>query len=407
GVADEDPALLEEVTWLVESPYPVLCSFDEEFLELPAEVLLTTMKKHQRYFPVLDGNGKPLAAFIAVNNTDTRDPKVVINGHERVLRARLADARFFYAEDRKKSLGAMADELQQVVFQAKLGTSYEKVKRFQALAVTMAKASVGPEIVSHVERASVLCKADLVSEMVGEFPELQGIMGREYARLAGEPDEVCQAIFEHYLPRSAGDILPSSDIGAMVSLADKLDTITGCFGIGLVPTGTADPYALRRQCLGIINIILDKKYTVSLADAVNAALGLLAEKLSRPAAEVAADVLGFFSGRLANQLTSQGYSHDVVESVLSLGVDDLNDIVSRIEALHRMKQDPDFEALAVSFKRVVNILAGMEPGKVDPAVFAQDEERGLHDKLLEIRDQVKDKMSAKEYLDALKIIAAI
>ncbi len=407
GTPDNDEALLDEVTWLVESPFPVLCRFNDEYLELPAAVLLTTMKKHQRYFPMLGSDGKPLSSFIAVNNTDCTNPETVINGHERVLRARLADARFFYAEDQKTSLEGMAEELKNVVFQAKLGTSHEKVERFQSLALHLADVAGCASVSSQIEKASHLCKADLVSEMVGEFPELQGIMGREYARLAGEPDEVALAILEHYLPRFAGDVLPASDIGAMVSIADKLDTITGCFGIGLLPTGTADPYALRRQCLGIINIILEKKYTVSLKSAVTKACDLLKEKLTRPADETAKDVLEFFSGRLANMLTSQSYSHDVVDAVLSLGIDDLTDSHNRIEALHQMKKDPDFESLAVSFKRVVNILADNEPVSLDTERFEQDEERGLHQKYLDIRDQVKNNMDKKAYVDALKDISTI
>ncbi|MEI6128048.1 MAG: glycine--tRNA ligase subunit beta, partial [Pseudomonadota bacterium] len=234
GTADEDEKLLEEVTFLLEAPFAVLCSFEKEFLKLPVEVLITTMKKHQKYFPVFDKNKQPLNYFIALNNTESVNPGVVINGHERVLRARLSDARFFYTEDRKKSLGSLTESLRNVLFQAKLGTSYEKVMRFQSLGLFIAEALNNPSIKSKVERAAYLCKADLVSDMVGEFPELQGIMGREYARSAGEPEAVAQALYEHYLPRFAGDDLPSTDVGAVVSISDKLDTIAGCFSIGLV-----------------------------------------------------------------------------------------------------------------------------------------------------------------------------
>ncbi len=408
GRPDEDQKLLDEVSFLIESPFPVLCSFEQEFLKLPVEVLITTMKKHQKYFPVLDAQDRPLNYFIAVNNTDSTSPQTVISGHERVLRARLADARFFYTEDQKKSLSTLTESLRNVVFQAKLGTSYEKVMRFKALAAHITEALNNPSLTAKVERAAYLCKADLVSEMVGEFPELQGIMGREYARIAGEPEIVAQAIFEHYLPRFAGDDLPASDAGAIVSISDKLDTIAGCFGIGLVPTGTADPYALRRQCLGIINIILNKKYTLSLADLICTAVAGLRDKITRPAGDICSDVLGFFSGRLANLLTSQGYSYDVVDAILARGVDNLTDIANRVAALQQMKKDPAFESLAVSFKRVVNILRAAQPGAgINPACFEHAAEKSLYQKYLAIRDRVRELMAQREYLQALQLIATL
>jgi len=407
GTADVDEKLLQEVMFLIEAPYPVLCSFEKEFLGLPKEVLVTTMKKHQKYFPVLDARGKALNHFIAVNNTEVKDPAVVINGHERVLRARLSDARFFYAEDRKKSLPALTESLKNVLYQKQLGTSYEKMERFRTLAAHIASV-VNPGLKDSAARAAYLCKADLVSEMVGEFPELQGIMGREYARLAGEPEAVCQAIFEHYLPRFAGDELPASGAGAIVSMADKLDTITGCFSIGMVPTGTADPYALRRQCLGIINIILAGRYNLSLADMVAASAGLLEGKATRPAAETVQEVIEFFSGRLVSQLTGQGMPYDVVDAVLSLGIDNITDSLNRIEALRQMKQDPDFEALSIAFKRVVNILKSACPDTgVDTDAFEHAAERSLHRKYLEIRDRVRELMTQRQYLDALRLTATI
>jgi glycyl-tRNA synthetase beta chain len=407
GLPDQDARLLEEVAWLVESPHAVLCSFRKDFLKLPVAVLLTTMKKHQRYFPVLDSSGRPLPHFIAVNNTRAAAPGVVIAGHERVLRARLSDAQFFFSEDCKRPLTTMTESLRQVVFQSKLGTSHEKVVRFQQLALFIAGTFVNPGLKATIERAAYLCKADLVSEMVKEFPELQGIMGREYAAAAGEPEQVSQAIYEHYLPRFAGDALPASDAGAVISIADKLDTIAGCFGVGLIPTGTADPYALRRQSLGIINIILGRRYAIDLGAVVSQAIALLESKLTRPAAEVRRDVLGFVSGRLANLLASQGLPEDVVDAVLSLGIDNLVDCVRRIEALQQMKQDPSFESLAVSFKRVVNILAAAAPRSVDPARLQQAEEKGLYQKYLDIRERVAECMAQHSYGEALQIIATI
>lgn len=408
GRPDEDQALLEEVSFLVEAPFPVLCRFEKEYLNLPVEVLITTMKKHQKYFPVLDEQGAPMHYFIAVNNTNSTRPDIVISGHERVLRARLADARFFYTEDLKKSLDNLTEALRGVVFQARLGTSYEKVMRFQALGVHIAEVLGKASIVPEVTRAAYLCKADLMSEMVGEFPELQGIMGREYARHAGEPEVVAEAIFEHYLPRFAGDRLPATDVGAIISISDKLDTIVGCFGIGLIPTGTADPYALRRQCLGIINIILEKKYHLSLNGLIDFALHRLAEKLTRPPEEVRSEVYEFFGGRLATVLSGQGASYDVIDAVLARGIDDITDIADRVTALQQMKRDPAFESLAISFKRVVNILRTAEPrGAIDPAMFVHDAERALHEQAGAVKERVHRLMAARRYVDALQLIATL
>jgi glycyl-tRNA synthetase beta chain len=407
GVPDEDPKLLDEVVFLLEAPFPVLCEFNPEFLKLPRAVLITTMKKHQKYFPVLDRDGNPLAYFIAINNTRASDEKVVCRGHERVLRARLSDAQFFYTEDRKKSLENMVEQLKGVVFQAKLGTSYEKVKRFKDLALFLAGAIRAASLKPKIERAALLCKADLVSEVVGEFPELQGLMGREYARLSGEDEGVAVAIYEHYLPRFAEDDLPSSDIGAIISIADKLDTIVGCFGIDLLPTGTTDPYALRRQCLGIINIILHKNYSISLRETVKKSLHLLKEKISRSADDVHQEVLNFFETRISNLLVSQGYSFDVVDAVLSLGLDDIGEMVERVKALQQMKKEPDFEPLAVAFKRVVNILSKAAPNRVNPDLFEKSEESALYQKYLSIHQQVEILMNKKEYLMALKLISTL
>ena len=256
---DED--LLNEVTFLVEYPVPLCGSFDPQFLSLPREVIIHSMKEHQRYFPVVDGQGKLLPHFVFVSNIAPRDRSVVVKGNERVLKARLSDAAFFFQEDLKISLEKRVEQLKKVVFQAKLGTSYEKMVRFKALALILVQ-KIDPSLRETVERAALLCKADLVTGMVGEFPKLQGIVGREYARLQGEKPAVAEAIYEHYLPAFAGDRLPDHPVGDMISIADKLDTIVGCFGVGLTPTGTADPFGLRRQAIGIIRIVLEKKISL-------------------------------------------------------------------------------------------------------------------------------------------------
>lgn len=409
GVPDEDSALLDEVTNLIEYCSPVLCHFEEEFLKLPREVLVTTMKKHQKYFPILDNKGNPLPCFIAVNNTRAKDPAISARGHERVLRARLSDARFFYTEDQKKSLDTMTERLQGVVFQAQLGTSFAKVQRFKELALFITDELSKQSIRAKVERAAHLCKADLVSEMVGEFPELQGIMGREYARIAGEDADVAEAIFEHYLPRFAEDGIPSSDIGAIVGMADKLDTIAGCFGVGLIPTGTADPYALRRQCLGIINIIRQKwkDDKFSLREAIQKSMSLLQDKLTRPAGVVESDVLKFFANRFSNLLTSEGIPFDIVDAVLSRGIDDIVDMLNRINAIERVKELPDFEPLVTAFKRMTNILAETTPNAVNPNLFENQAENTLYNKYLEIKNPVRFFMEGKQYQTALSTIATL
>ena len=350
-----DEELVTEVADLVEQPAAVLGRFDDVFLEMPSEVATTAMREHQRYFALSDAEGRLRPYFIAVNNTRARDLSVVKRGHERVLRARLDDARFYFEEDRKKPLESMQEELKRVVYHTRLGTSWQKVERFSALAGYLAD-RLEPGVKADLLRAASLCKCDLVSGVVSEFPSLQGLMGRDYARRDGETEAVALAIFEHYLPNRAGGALPSTPAGALLSLADKLDTICGCFGVGLIPTGAADPYALRRQALGVINIILDRGYRVSLAELIDQALEGLDQWLKKPAAEVRDEVLEFFRLRLKNQLQGQGVSADGAEAVLALHFDDLVSAVAKVRALEDIKSRPDFEDLAAAFKRVVNII---------------------------------------------------
>jgi len=274
--------LLETVSFLVEFPVIVRGNFDEDFLKIPKEVLTTTMISHQKYFPVVNNEGKLLPYFIAVSNTKPRDITVVAKGNERVLRARLADASFFFEEDKKIPLEDRVESLKKVVFHSLLGTSHKKVMRLRKLAVKIAS-KVKPSVKKNVDRAALLAKADLESLMVGEFSELQGIMGREYALIAGEKSAIANAIYEHYLPIVAGGELPQTDEGAIVGIADKIDTIAGFFGVGMPPTGTADPYALRRQALGIINIILSRGYSLSLSFLIDESLNQLKDVLkNRP-----------------------------------------------------------------------------------------------------------------------------
>ncbi len=400
-----DEELLEQITYLVEYPSAVHGTFSREFLKVPKEVLITSMRSHQRYFSIVDGQGNLMPGFITINNTLTDDPGVVVKGNERVLRARLSDARFFFEEDQKVKLDERVEELKKVVYQQKLGTSFEKMERFRALAEELAD-RLNPAVKSQTSRAAWLCKADLVSGMVGEFPEVQGIMGREYALLEGEPGDVACAIAEHYLPIQAGGELPASDIGAFVSIADKLDTICGCFSVGLIPTGAADPYALRRATIGIIAIILDRGYRLGLASLVDRSLDLLEARLLRPKEQVATEVLEFFRGRFVNLLGGE-FAADAVEAAVSAEFDDLVDVKSRVAALAQFKSHPDFEPLAVAFKRIGNIIKGGTDALVDPSLFQDEAEGALYQAFHEVKVQVSALVEQGAWQDALTRIAGL
>jgi len=396
-----DEELLEEVAFLVEYPVSLCGAFDQTFLALPPEVLIHSMKEHQRYFPVVDEKGKLGPHFICVSNIAPRDRKVVVKGNERVLRARLSDAAYFFHEDMKVPLEKRVEELKKVVFQAKLGTSYEKVMRFQQLALRICE-RIDPGLKQAVERTALLCKADLVTGMVGEFPKLQGVMGREYARRSGEKMEVAEAIHEHYLPGFAGDRLAASPIGDFVGMADKLDTIVGCFGVGLVPTGTADPFALRRQALGIIRIILEKKYPLSLIQLIEESGKLLKEKLERPMEEVKKDVLDFFRARYQYFLLDKGYSSDVIESVLSISFDELLDVQGRIDALREARGWKDFESIVMAYKRAMNILKGISPLKeVRPDRLSEPSENDLYEAFFKAKAKIDAFLIKQDYRSAL------
>ena len=404
--------LLETVACLTEYPTVVCGNFDKEYLKLPREVLITTMISHQKYFPVVNNQGRLLPHFLTINNTLARDPAVVTRGNEKVIRARLSDARFFFETDRKIPLEKRVNDLKQVVFHTLLGTSYEKVMRIRELAGWIAH-RVEPNhadkavFAAHVDRAALLAKADLDTQMVGEFAELQGIMGREYALLAGEHPIVAKAIYEHYLPSAAGGELPETDEGAVVSIADKLDTICGFFGVGLIPTGTADPYALRRQALGVINIILRKRYQLPLNTLIDKSFAILGPLLKRPPGVTKASVLEFFKGRFENQLISQGHSYDVVEAVLVTGLQDLVRAWEKILAMEAFKTHPDFQPLAIAFKRVVNIIRDFQDGVVDPSHFDCAEERNLHEAFLKIRQNVMRHVADGDYRAALIALAQL
>ena len=397
----KDEELLNEVNFLVELPVTLCGTFDREFLSLPGEILIHSMKEHQRYFPVIDGEGRLLPHFVCISNIVPRDQKMVVKGNERVLKARLSDAAFFFHDDLKISLERRVDQLKKVVFQAKLGTSYEKMDRFRRLALFMSE-RIDSTLREMVERTSLLCKADLVTGMVGEFPKLQGIVGREYARLSGERPEVSEAIYEHYLPGFAGDRLPSSPVGDIVSIADKMDTIVGCFGVGLVPTGTADPFGLRRQALGIIRIILEKKYPLSLAELIEESESQLKEKMERDISEVKEEVLDFFRVRYQNFLIDKGYPFDVIEAVISASFDELLDVQHRIDALRAAREWKNFESIVIGFKRAINILKGSPARKeMNASLFSESVEKNLYQSFLKAKERIELHLNKKDYESAL------
>ena len=405
GQAVLDDELVETVTHLVEFPTVTCGSFKREYLELPREVIITPMQKHQRYFPVVDAGGNLLPHFVAISNMRAKDMELIRQGNERVLRARLNDAEFFYRDDRKLPLAERVPHLTHLIFQEKLGTMHDKVQRIGRLAARIAD-RVDPACRITAERAAFLCKADLATTMVKEFPSLQGIMGREYARLSGEPAEVCQAIEEHYLPRFAGDTLAQSNAGAVVGLADRLDSIVGCFGVGLMPTGSEDPYALRRAAQGMVQTILHRNFRAPLGAMVEDAREGF-PSLGRDAEKVRRDVLDFLRGRTQVLLADRGLPADVVESVLSAGCDDLVDAARRAEALAVMRREADFGELSVAFKRVVGIVPKGFDRPVDVARLVEGAERALYAQVAALKSEVDALVGVQDYLGALQRIAAL
>jgi len=408
GTPMRDPELLSTVANMVEYPSAICGGFDKAFLNLPDPVLITAMKEHQRYFPIRDREDRLMPNFVAVNNTIARDESIVRKGHERVLRARLADADFFFKEDRKRPLENRLEDLKAVIYQAELGTSFAKVQRFTKLSEYLAR-QIAPEKIDDVRLAARLCKCDLVTDMVGEFPSLQGTMGEIYARLDGHPEDVCLAISDHYLPSQAESELPGSLIGSIVGMADRMDTIVGCFAIGLEPTGTADPYALRRHALGIIRIIRAKKIGISLKDFVSKSGSILNQTVTFDREKIVDRVLDFIKDRFKNLLLSQGIAQDFVEAVITIDFSFLNEIEEKIVALRRFREiSKDFERLTISFKRIMNIVRGFEgTDKVNPDLFEHTSEENLWKIFQSVKDNVQKEIHRGTYFDALNSIAEL
>ena len=405
GTPMEDPELLSTVANLVEFPSAVCGGFDKAFLNIPDIVLITAMKEHQRYFAVRDKEKRLMPNFVAVNNTVARDESVVRRGHERVLRARLSDADYFFKEDRKRPLEDKLEDLKEVIYQAELGTSYAKIQRFKRLAEYLAQ-QIAPEKKESIGLAAELCKCDLVTEMVMEFPTLQGIMGKKYAQLDGHPEEVCMAIHEHYLPVRAGDELPTSPVGAIVGLADRMDTIAGCFAIQLEPTGAADPFALRRHALAIIRILEKMAWDISLTEFITKSLSILNEEIEFDTGSVSNKVLSFFRERYKNMMLRTGYETDLIDAIISVKFDHINQLRPRISELKKfMTESREFESLALTFKRVTNILKKQkELLAVDPSLFKEPCESTLWDAYEELKDDVYGLVEKKRYFEALNLM---
>ncbi len=397
-----DNDLVDIVTNLVEMPYGICGTFDKKFLQLPPEVLITSMRVHQKYFPVIDPSGELLPGFVAVNNTAVNDTEVTRKGHQRVLRARLEDALYFFNSDRKTRLDTGLERLQGIIFQARLGTMHEKSARLVKLVRILAE-QVNPSVVNDCCRAAMLCKSDLLSEMVGEFPALQGIMGQAYAIKDGEKVEVATAIAEHYMPKRAGSEIPSTDVGAILGLADRMDSLVGSFGIGQVPSGTADPFGLRRISLAILHIIEGRGYRISLNELVYKALALYGDKVDG-SVETVNTVIDFLKRRFINDCVSRGIDGGTVDGVVAVTFDDVNDCLERINAFTTIRREPSFKVLAASCKRIKNIIKDNDDTGVERALFEEDAEIKLYDLFIDVQSRMGKYIVEKEYTRALEIM---
>lgn len=406
GEAVIDQALLDEVTALNEWPMPIAGQFDEAFLSLPKEVLIATMKGHQKYFHVVDANGDLLPHFITLSNIESRHPETVKAGNERVIRPRLSDSAHFWKTDCASGFDTWNTALETVVFQAKLGTVADKVKRVSAIAGWIA--SQWGEDATLTQRAAALSKADLMSEMVGEFPELQGIMGRYYALEQGEPAAVADALDEQYMPRFAGDQLPQGAAGQAVSIADKLDTLIGIFGIGQAPTGVKDPFALRRAALGVLRILIEQKRDLDLAEALTFARDQFTEQLTESA--VTDQVLEYMLERLRGYYTDQNVPTTVFDAVLARRPSRPTDFDQRIHAVMAFRDLPEAESLAAANKRISNILKKQESesrATLDPARLEDPAEKNLVAALADVKSAIEPNLAAQEYAPALAGMAKL
>ena len=403
----EDDALLDEVTALVERPNVLVGTFETDYLDVPQECLILTMKANQKYFPLLDAQGRLTNKFLIVSNIRPKDASLVISGNERVVRPRLSDAKFFYDQDRKKPLDARVLGLSRVVYHNKLGTQGERVERVQAIARAIGQQLGGEALALQADQAALLAKADLLTDMVGEFPELQGIMGRYYAQHDGLSDEVSYAIEDHYKPRFAGDELPRNSVGICVALADKLETLVGMFGIGQIPTGDRDPFALRRHALGVIRMLIERELPLSLNVLVDSAFaGFPSGLLGNAQAEVET----FVFERVGGMMREQGYTANQVDAVLAPRPQRLGDIPKQLEAVRAFAALPEASALAAANKRVGNILKKVEDGvsgAVDAALLLEMPEQALYQALCLIAPRADAAFVAGDYTASLQALAGL
>lgn len=404
GRVDMDEDLLDEVTYIVEYPTAFYGEFEKKYIELPKEVVKTPMKSHQRYFPVVDENENLMPYFIAVRNGSDYMIENVKKGNEKVLEARLADALFFFNEDTSKKLEDYRDKLDSVVFQEKLGTLLDKSNRIYNLAKKVGK-DFDFDIAS-LERAAYLCKADLVTGMVFEFDELQGYMGMEYSKLNGENELVSNAIYEHYLPRFSGDILPSSLEGSMLSILDKIDTIAGFIAIGIQPTGSADPFALRRQCLGILTILIKNNIEIDVAKLSKSALEEYSN-LEFDIDKVVEQILEFFNDRTSNMFKDMGIRYDVVDAVLSADEKNMSDLYTRAEAINRWIDRDTLTDMLVAFNRVSTLAEKAESTEINSSLLTEDSEKVLYENFLKVDKEIETLMGEKEYTKSLDMFATL
>lgn len=401
---------LKEVIYLVEYPNAILGKYDKKYLELPKDVLTIVMEKHQKYFPVFKNKDELLPLFIVIINNSKEYASKIIEGNENVLRARLEDAKFFYQEDQKIPLEKRVDKLKNVIFRENLGSLFDKTKRLELLCDYIADGlQVEPKVKKDLLRSAHLCKADLVTETVKEFPELQGIMGKEYAVLSGEREEVAEAIFEHYLPRFSGDRLPVTKSGMILGIADKVDTIIGCFVMGLAPTGSQDPYGLRRQSRGKIAIILKNNLEISLKDIIEKSLSLYKESVSVELKidenEIVSQILSFLKQRLKNIFLEDGIRYDVIDAVLAVDSDgDVVDIKNRIKAIEELYNQPIFRKILNSSNRVLNLSKNNEETEIDQSLLKEKAELNLYHNYESIYPRTKEFISNKEYKKVFKLL---
>lgn len=419
----EDAALLDEVTALVERPNVLVCEFEREFLAVPQECLILTMKANQKYFPLLDAQGKLTHQFLVVSNIAPQDASAVVQGNERVVRPRLADAKFFFDQDRKKTLASRVELLDKVVYHNKLGTQGERVQRVRQIAKAIAEPLYAGLVARHdlqgtqdaevvldylmtcVDNAALLAKTDLVTDMVGEFPELQGIMGGYYAVNDGLPDEVAHAIEDHYKPRFAGDALPRENVGTIVALADKLETLVGMFGIGNLPTGDRDPFALRRHALGVIRMLIEKDLPLDLQPLLHSAVPAFGDKIE----DATAQLSDFFYDRLAGSLREQGYSAQEVDAVIALRPQRLSLVPRQLEAVRAFATLEQAPALAAANKRVTNILkkAGEVDAHVNEELLREQAEKDLYAALQRFVPEANAQFERGDYTASLQTLAVL